>query len=51
MGVYVQTTNMAMPFDFDLVQHVAPLCLQWPLAQLFLAARDGGTGKGSVNLS
>jgi len=28
---------MAMPlkpFDF-LVQHVAPLCLQWPLAQLF----------------
>ncbi len=24
--------------DFALVQHVAPLCLQWPLAQLFPAA-------------
>jgi hypothetical protein len=23
---------------FALVQHVAPLCLQWPLAQLFPAA-------------
>jgi hypothetical protein len=39
---------MAVPwgcfwFVFSLVQHVAPSCLQWPLAQLFPAAWAGGT--------
>jgi hypothetical protein len=43
MGVYVQTKYMDTPweyfcFDFALVLDVAPLCLQWPLAQLFLVA-------------
>jgi hypothetical protein len=36
---------------FALVQNVAPLCLQWLLAQLFLPAWAGGTGHCSVYLS
>jgi hypothetical protein len=46
---------MAMPleyfgFDFALVKHVVPLCLQWQQAQLFLGAWAGGTALCSVNL-
>ncbi len=36
---------------FALVQHVAPLCLQWLLAQLFHAAWPGSMGHSSVYLS
>jgi hypothetical protein len=36
---------------FTLVQHVAPLCLQWPLAQLFPAAWAGVLSQCSVYLS
>jgi hypothetical protein len=37
---------------FVLVEHVAPLCLQWQLAQLFPAAGAGGImGQCSVYLS
>jgi hypothetical protein len=49
MGVYVQTMYMTMPamvmfcFIFALIQHVAPLCLQWPLAQTFPVAWTGST--------
>ncbi len=48
MGVYVQTKQMAMAwecfcFDLALVLHMVPLCMQWPLAQLFPAAWVGGT--------
>jgi hypothetical protein len=32
-------------FDFALVQHVALLCLQWPLAQPFPAAWASSTGQ------
>jgi hypothetical protein len=47
---------MAMPLEcfcvaFALVQHVVPLCLGWPLAQLFPAAWAGGAGQSSVYLS
>ncbi len=47
---------MALPwecvcFDFVLVEHEAPLILQWPLAELFPATRAGGTGRQSVYLS
>ncbi len=35
--------SRVMGFDFALVQHVAPLCWQWPLAQLFPAARADRT--------
>jgi hypothetical protein len=38
-------------FDFALVLHVTLLWLQWPLAQLFLAAWAGDTGQCSVYLS
>ncbi len=38
-------------FDFALVHHVAPLCWQWSLAQLFPAALAGRTGQCSVYLS
>jgi len=30
-------------FDLALVQHVAPWCLQWPLARLFPRAWAGST--------
>jgi hypothetical protein len=48
MGVYVQTKYGDMPGnDFvlfsALVQHLAPLCLQWQLLQLFPAAYTGDT--------
>jgi len=47
---------MAMPresfsFDFACVLHMAALCLQWPLAQLFLVAWSGVTGQCSDHLS
>jgi hypothetical protein len=37
---------MVMPWEcfyfiFALVEHVAPMCLQWPLGQLFIAAWAG----------
>ncbi len=32
-------------FNFALVKHVAPLCLQWSLLQLLPAARAGGIGQ------
>jgi hypothetical protein len=36
---------------FVSVDNVAPLCLQWTLAQLFFAAWPGGTGQCSIYLS
>jgi hypothetical protein len=47
---------MAMPGNvfaliFALVQHVTALCFQWQLAQLFLAAKAGGTGQCLLYLS
>jgi hypothetical protein len=56
MGVNVQTKKMAMLrecFCLDLasVEHVAPLCLQWPLAQLFPAAWADSLGHCSVYCS
>ncbi len=56
MGVYVQTKYMAMTwecfyFDFAVVQHVAPLCLRWPLAHLFPAAWESNTGQCTNYLS
>ncbi len=35
---------------FALIQHVVPLCLQWPLAQLFDAAWESNLGQCSVYL-
>ncbi len=37
-------------FGFALVQYVVPLCVQWPVRQLFPAAWTGSTGKCSVYL-
>ncbi len=56
MGVYVQTMQMSIPwecfhFAFYLVQHVAPLCLKWPMVQLFPAAWAGSMGQYLVFLS
>ncbi len=43
---------MSMPWErFCFVHHVAPLHLQWPLAQLFPAASEGSLGQYSVYLS
>ncbi len=51
MGVYILTKKIALPREccgllFTLVQHVAPLCLHWPLAQLFSAVWPGSTDQG-----
>jgi len=43
--------NKVFVLIFALVQHVVPLCLQWSLAQLLPAAREGSTGRYSVYLS
>ena len=53
MGMYVQNEDMTLPWEFDLalVQRVALLSFQLPLAQLFPAAWAGGTGQWSVYLS
>jgi len=34
-----------------LIHRIAPLCLQWPLAQLFPEAWAGGMGQSSVYFS
>ncbi len=56
MGAYAQAKQMAMPrhgfcYDSVLVQHVAPLVLQWPLTQLFPVAWASGTGSCPAYLS
>jgi hypothetical protein len=38
-------------FDFAILQHIAPLDLQWPLAQLFPTALAGSSGWYTVYLS
>ncbi len=38
-------------FDFALVQHLAPVCLQWPLSQLYPGAWADSTSQWSVYIS